>query len=352
MSSTEPPRPAASFPETKKPPVYVVLYGVGLALVIAIPSWFAGRAVPVVGGPVFAILIGIVVASVKRPAVFDSGIAFCGKKVLQYSIVFLGFALNLGVVLRVGSQSLLVMVFTLAAAFLVAALAGRALGVNRNAKVLIGVGTAICGGSAIAAAAPVIDADGQEISCSISTIFLFNILAVFMFPSLGHLLGMTDAGFGMWAGTAINDTSSVVAAGFAFSDAAGQSATIVKLTRTLMIIPVTLGLAFWMARASRREAAAEGVRSSYSLKRIFPWFVLGFLAASLVCTSGIISVGVSAHLSDVGKFGIVTAMAAIGLNTKLRRLIANGLRPIILGLACWFAVAAVSLIVQFMLGTL
>ena len=352
MPSSEPPRPATSVPNTGKPPVYVVLYGVGLALVIAIPSWFLGKAVPVVGGPVFAILIGIAVASVKRPPAFDRGIAFCAKKVLQYSIVFLGFALNLGVVLRVGSQSLLVMVFTLAAAFVTAALVGRALKVKRNAKILIGVGTAICGGSAIAAAAPVIDADGQEVAYSISTIFLFNILAVFLFPSLGHLLGMNDAGFGMWAGTAINDTSSVVAAGFSFSNAAGQFATIVKLTRTLMIIPVTLGLAFWMARASRREAAAEGVRSSYSLKRIFPWFVLGFLAASLVCTSGLISAGAGARLSDVGKFGIVTAMAAIGLNTKLRQLIANGLRPIILGLACWFAVAAVSLLVQFALGIL
>ena len=175
---------------------------------------------------------------------------------------------------------------------------------------------------------------------------------MFIFPSLGHLLGMNDAGFGMWAGTAINDTSSVVAAGFSFSNAAGQFATIVKLTRTLMIIPVTLGLAFWMARVSRLEAAATGVRPSYSLKRIFPWFVLGFLAASLVCTSGLISAGAGARLSDVGKFGIVTAMAAIGLNTKLRQLIANGLRPIILGLACWFAVAAVSLLVQFALGIL
>ena len=164
MPSSQPAQPAA---KTEKPPVYVVLYGVGLALLIAIPSWFLGKAVPVVGGPVFAILIGIVAASVKRPPVFDRGIAFCGKKVLQYSIVFLGFALNLGVVLRVGSQSLLVMVFTLAAAFITAALVGRALKVKRNAKVLIGVGTAICGGSAIAAAAPVIDSDGQEVAHSI-----------------------------------------------------------------------------------------------------------------------------------------------------------------------------------------
>ena len=185
-----------------------------------------------------------------------SGIGFPGKTVLQYSIIFLGFSLDLGVVARVGAQSLAVMLFTLTAAFITACLVGKALKLDTNLKILVGVGTSICGGSAIAAAAPVIQASDEEVTLSISTIFLFNIVAVFLFPALGHLMGMSASAFGLWAGTAINDTSSVVAAAFSYGDAAGRFATVVKLTRTLMIIPVTLVLAF-VARP-RSQAAGKG----------------------------------------------------------------------------------------------
>jgi uncharacterized integral membrane protein (TIGR00698 family) len=314
--------------------------GVLLTIALAVPAWLLGKFVPIVGAPIFAILIGMLLSFINRPYYLDQGIRFSGKKVLQYSIVFLGFSLDLSVVARVGAQSLAVMLFTLSAAFITAYLVGKALGLETNTKILIGVGTSICGGSAIAATAPVIEADEKEVAFAISTIFLFNIIAVFLFPALGHLMRMSDDQFGLWAGTAINDTSSVVAAAFSYSDAAGRYATVVKLTRTLMIIPITLVLAFTHKRSSGKQSG------NIHFARIFPWFVLGFLAASLVRTVGILPAAASAFLNDVGKFGICVAMVAIGLNTKPRELIRNGMRPIVLGLACWAAVAVISLAVQ------
>ncbi|MDF2611493.1 MAG: putative protein family, partial [Lachnospiraceae bacterium] len=208
------------------------------------------------------------------------------------------------------------------------------------------VGTSICGGSAIAATAPVIGADDQDIAFSISTIFLFNIIAVFIFPTLGRALGLSDLGFGMWAGTAINDTSSVVAAGYTFSDVAGDYATIVKLTRTLMIIPITLFLAFYQMKKGK----TSGEKVNYSIAKIFPWFVIGFLITAIINSAGILPSTIPSFLNSFGKFGIITAMAAIGLNTNLKKLIKNGLKPIALGLSCWFVVAVVSLVVQNIIG--
>jgi uncharacterized integral membrane protein (TIGR00698 family) len=313
--------------------------GVLLTLALAIPVWEFGRLVPVVGAPVFAILVGMMLSFFRRPEVLEAGIRFSAKNLLQYSIVFLGFSLDLGVVVRVGAQSLAVMLFTLSAAFVTAYFAGKALKLDANLKILIGVGTSICGGSAIAAAAPVIQASDEDVTFAISTIFLFNIVAVFLFPALGHLMRMSENAFGLWAGTAINDTSSVVAAAFSYGDAAGRFATIVKLTRTLMIIPITLGLAFIRARSARGGGNID-------LVRIVPWFVLGFLAASLVRSLGFLPDAVSFALNETGKFGICVAMGAIGLNANPVKLLQNGVRPILLGLACWAAVALVSLAVQ------
>ncbi len=314
--------------------------GVWLACALAAPAWVLGTLVPVVGAPVFAILAGMVLSPLRRPAALEDGIRFAGKRILQLAIVFLGFSLDLGSVLHAGAQSLVVMVCTLSAAFLTAYLAGRALRLDANLTILIGVGTSICGGSAIAATAPVIGADDKDVTYAISTIFLFNIVAVFLFPALGHLMRMTSDSFGLWAGTAINDTSSVVAAAFSYGDAAGRFATVVKLTRTLLIVPITLALAFVGMRRTR------GSGGRVDLRKITPWFVLGFLAASLVRTLGLLPDAASAALAEAGKGGICVAMAGIGLNANPVKLARNGIRPIALGLACWASVAVVSLLVQ------
>ncbi len=314
--------------------------GIGAALLLAIPAWILGSLVPIIGAPIFAIVGGMALSFLKRPIALEEGIAFSGKIILQYSIVFLGFGLDLGVVAKVGVESLSVMIFTLAAAFITAYALGKSLKIDSKVNILVGVGTAICGGSAIAATAPVIKANEEEVAYSISTIFLFNIIAVFLFPFIGHLAGMSERSFGLWAGTAINDTSSVVAAAFSFGDAAGRYATVVKLTRTLMIIPVTLALAFlqW-----KKGAKSQG---TLDMKKIVPWFVFEFLGASIVRSLAVLPAVASTALPEVGKFGICVAMAAIGLRSNPVKLIKNGIKPILLGLACWFAVAVVSLIVQ------
>jgi membrane protein len=322
------------------------LKGILYTLIFAIAAYVLGGYFPIVGGPVFGILIGMLFARRRRPKSVESGIRFTGKKILQYAIILLGFEMNLFHVAEVGAQSLYVMIFTLIAAFGAAFFMGKALGLDRDMTSLVGAGTAICGGSAIAAVAPVIGAKDRDVVISIATIFLFNVLAVFIFPAIGHSWGMTDAGFGMWAGTAINDTSSVVAAGYAYSHEAGAYATIVKLTRTLMIVPVCLFFALLVSR--RAKETGEG----FSLRRIFPMFVLYFVLACIVNTTGVLPAEVSHGLGALGKFAIVMAMSAIGLNTDLASLVKNGLRPLALGLVCWIAVAGTSIIVQRALGLL
>lgn len=316
--------------------------GILLAVFIALPAWILGGLFPIIGGPILGIIFGMLAALWKRPAILNDGIKYASKKILQGAIILIGFDMNLYHVLKVGSQSLLIMLFTLTAAFLTSWLAGKSLKIQSNTSTLIGVGTAICGGSAIAATAPVIKATDKEVAYSISTIFFFNIAAVFIFPAVGHLLAMSNTGFGMWAGTAINDTSSVVAAGYSYSNAAGNFATIVKLTRTLMIIPVTLFLAIYTSRKCNDN-------NTFCLKKIFPWFVLGFVIASILNTSAIFPSQISTLLAQTGKFLIVVAMVAIGLNTQIKEFVSHGIKPVLLGLACWIAVALTSLMVQHLL---
>ena len=166
-------------------------------------------------------------------------------------------------------------------------------------------------------------------------------LAVFLFPVIGHLLKLSDTGFGMWAGTAINDTSSVVAAGFSFSNAAGNFATVVKLTRSLMIVPVTLALAFITARDQQEQ-------QNFKLAKVFPWFILGFLAAAILNSVGWISTSITTNLALTGKFLIIMAMAAIGLNTSVQAFIKAGPRAVLLGAVTWLAVAISSLTIQLL----
>jgi Predicted membrane protein len=318
--------------------------GIILAIMIALPAWLIGERFPVIGAPVLGILFGMLLSGWKRPDRLNAGISYTSKKILQYSIILLGFGMNLFQILNTGRETLILLLFTLSSTFIVAYLAGKLLKIDTNTNILIGVGSAICGGSAIAAAAPVIKAKDEEIAQAISTIFLFNVLAAFLFPAIGHFLQMSDHNFGLWAGTAINDTSSVVAAGFTFSDAAGKLAVIVKLTRTLMIIPVTLVLAFYRSGKSR-----NGEKAQYNIVSIFPWFVIGFVLASVLTTFAPIPDGVCTMLTKVGKYAIVMAMACIGLNTNLVKLIKNGLKPILLGLICWVSLAMISLSVQYLI---
>lgn len=322
--------------------------GLLLAAAIAVAALGLGRLAPLIGGPVFGIVMGILVRNLFAPSGrFTPGIQFAGKQVLQWSIIALGFGLSLNQVARTGLESLSVTLVTMTVAFLAAWGLGRALKVHDKLKILIGVGTAICGGSAIAAVTPIIKPDEHDTAFAISTIFLFNLVAVLLFPLLGHVLHLSDLGFGLWAGTAINDTSSVVAAGYSFSKAAGDYATIVKLTRATLIIPICLALAFAVAWREKKQGATD-----FSLKKIFPWFILWFLVASAVRTAGLVPEAIQPAIHMAAEFLIIIALTAIGLSANLRRMASTGARPILLGLGVWAAVSVSSLLVQLAIGQL
>lgn len=262
--------------------------GILLCLVLAIPCWFLGQAVPVVGGPVFGILAGMLITLLlKDKTQFQSGITFVSKKVLQYAVILLGFGLNLSVILETGKQSLPIILATISTSLIIAYVLHRIMHVPGKISTLVGVGSSICGGSAIAATAPVIDADDEEVAQAISVIFFFNMLAALFFPALGALLGFsTTSGeaFGIFAGTAVNDTSSVTAAAstwdslYQLGTQTLDKAVTVKLTRTLAIIPITLVLAF----VRTRKAGSEGKKVEF--KKIFPMFILYFVLASVITT--------------------------------------------------------------------
>lgn len=327
--------------------------GLLLAAGIALAAWWLGRWLPLVGGPVFGIVLGIAVRNLFAPGeAFTPGIRFGGKQVLQWSIIALGFGLSLTQVAKTGLESLSVTLVTMTIAFLSALMLGRLLKVHGKLQLLIGVGTAICGGSAIAAVTPIIRPDDHDTAFAISTIFLFNVVAVLLFPLLGHLMHLSDLGFGLWAGTAINDTSSVVAAGYSYSHAAGDYATIVKLTRATLIIPVCLVLAFAVAWREKRASKQGGGTAQFSLRRIFPWFILWFLVASAIRTAGWVPAAIQPTIHFVAEFMIIVALTAIGLSANLRRMIASGARPILLGLGVWAAVSVSSLAVQLVIGQL
>ena len=338
--------------------------GVALALVISVPAWLLGKQFEVIGGPVFAILIGMALglALRHRSGVVEAtsaGIKYTSKKILQYAVILLGFGLNLGEIAKVGASSLPIIISTITTSLVISFVLCRALHIPKKISTLVGVGSSICGGSAIAATAPVIDADDEEIAQAISVIFLFNIIAALIFPSLGAMLGMSNEGFGLFAGTAVNDTSSVTAAAAAWDGMHSGSnaldhATIVKLTRTLAIIPITLFLAFWQVRQAKRAAevgeGAGAAAGTFDIKKIFPFFILFFVLASVITTVFALPVAVTAPIKTLSKFFIVMAMAAIGFNTDIVKLVKTGGKPIFMGLCCWIGIACVSLGMQSVLG--
>lgn len=324
--------------------------GILLCLCIALPAYWMGKMIPVIGGPVFAIGMGMFVTCMwKDKTAYQSGIQYTSKKILQYAVILLGFGMNLNEILSKGYQSLPIILSTITTSLVVAYVLSKWWKIPSRVATLIGVGSSICGGSAIAATAPVIEADDEEIAQAISVIFLFNIIAALIFPAIGNMIGLSNTGFGIFAGSAINDTSSVTAAATAWDGIHGSmtlnDAAIVKLTRTLAIIPITLGLALY-----RTKKEKDDTKSTYKIKDVFPFFVVYFILASVITTVFSLSPEVCAPLKNLSKFFIVMAMSAIGLNTNVVTLIKRGGKPILLGFSCWCAIAVVCLILQFILG--
>ncbi len=343
--------------------------GILLCFVIALFAWVLVNYIAwmeVIGAPIIAILIGMILTMfMKDKSSISEGIGFTSKKILQYAVILLGFGLNLTTIAKVGLASLPIILSTISTSLLVAYIMYRLLKVPSKTSILIGVGSSICGGSAIAATAPVIEADDEEIAQSISVIFLFNVIAAIIFPTLGSMIGLSDSGFGLFAGTAINDTSSVTAAASTWDTLHGTNgsvlayATIVKLTRTLAIIPITLVLSFLRIRGEKKKNLSSNTK--VSIRKIFPMFILYFIGASIIttiitsyCSGASLEIAKSCFtfLKQLSKFFIVMAMGAVGLNTNIVTLIKKGGKPILMGFCCWIAIATVSLLLQNLLQVL
>jgi len=328
-----------------------ILPGFALSLAIAAVAKGIESILPVhiIGASVIALFLGMLINRFWKPACLKAGLKFTSKKVLKFAIILLGASLSVGVILDVGRISLVVMFFTLLTCFGGGYFVGRALKLNWKLSNLISAGTGICGGSAIAAIAPVIDADDNDIAYAMSATFLFDMAMILLFPIMGRLLGLSDMAYGLWAGTAVNDTSSVVAAGYAYSEAAGDFATMVKLTRTLAIIPTVVIFALINLRLKRKTSeTAEGKK--INVWGLFPWFIVGFVALAVVNSFGVIPAAVSGAAKDISKFLMVSALAAIGLNTDYRDMKKSGLNPMLHGFIISALVVVVAIAVEWCMG--
>lgn len=316
-----------------------------------------GALVPTLGAPVVAILLGLVLGQlVGQPASLKAGTTFCAKKVLQASIVLLGAGMSLGQVAQVGLAGLPVMVGTIAAALIAGRLLVRLLRVDVETGLLVTYGTTICGASAIATMSAVMGADAAAVAVSVAVIVLYNVLAAVVFPYIGQAMGLTAESFGLWAGTAVNDTSSVVAAGTSYDallvaaglagGAAAAYAVVVKLTRTLAIIP----LALWQAHVVQRRDPKAGRGKPWW--QLVPGFLVLFLVAAAVRTMGVIPEAWTGPLKVLAHLGTAIAMAAVGMSSSFRAIAKAGWRPLALGGALWLVVAGSSLLLQWVSGTL
>ena len=333
------------------------LPGILVCMIIASISSYLGNQIPLVGGPVFALLLGIVLNLFIKPSeIISLGLNFTSKRVLKFAIILLGFSLSIGQILEVGKISLIVMIFTLAASFGFGYLFGRLLKMDWKLSSLISAGTGICGGSAIAALSPVIEAKDSDITYAISATFIFDILMIILFPVMGSKLGLSDLAYGLWTGTAVNDTSSVVAAGYAYSNTAGEFATIVKLTRTLSIIPTVIVFSYIAQKVKHRQLGIydgcgdEFSKSKVSINSIFPYFIIFFILAAIFNSVGIIPTKLGLILKNASKFLMIMALSAIGLKTNLKEVKSSGLAPMLHGFIISAIVVIVSIGVQFLLG--
>lgn len=317
--------------------------GLALAAGIGAVATVVGRWLPVLGAAAPAVLLGIAVGAAARRSASRSvrlqpGVHVAATTVLQTSVVVLGLQLSVRQVARIGLASLPVMLGTLAMCLSAAWLLGRRLGVVGDVRTLIGVGTGVCGASAIAAVAPVIGAASADVAYAVSTIVVFNLAAVLVLPPLGHLLGMSQHAFGLFAGTAVNDTSSVVATATAFGATATTDAVVVKLVRTLMIVPIVLVLA-------RRRGGRSGPGGAV---RLVPWFLVGFLLAAAVGSTRLVPASAHPVVASAAGFLVAVALAGIGLSTDVAVLRRAGPRPLLLGGALWLVVGTTSLALQLL----
>jgi len=334
-----------------------ILPGFLFALVIAWISRFIEELLPIhlIGASVIALFIGMGInALLPENKILGAGLKFTSKKILKLAIILLGASLSISTILSVGKMSIMVMLFTLFTCFGGGYYIGKMLGINWKLSNLISAGTGICGGSAIAAIAPVIDAKDRDIAYAMSATFLFDMAMIILFPIFGDLMGLSDMAYGLWTGTAVNDTSSVVAAGYAYSERAGDFAMMVKLTRTLSIIPTVLVFAFVNIHVKRQAKAGSADISKEStpikFSSLFPWFIAGFVLLAVLNSSGLIPAALSEALKELSKFLMIAALAAIGLNTSFKDMKKSGIAPMVHGFIISALVVIVAIMVEYFMG--
>lgn len=335
-----------------------VLPGLALSLLVALLARLIHHALPqgvgvAVGEVILAVLLGLVIGNtIGLPPLFAPGIRFSFHAVLRVAIVLLGAAFSVQQVAAIGGAAVLMIVVLMTVALLAAHGLGKLARVPPRLATLIGVGTAVCGNSAIVATAPVIGARDDEVSFAVATNTLFGTLAVFLYPLLGHALHLRDPAFGTWAGSAVNDTSQVVATGFAYSDGAGRVATAVKLTRNALMGAVIVLMGVLHGRGGE-EGGGAAARGGFwtRVKQSVPLFVLGFLAMAALQSAGVLAwlserVGrdLAADAQTWARVLILIALAGVGLSTKIAAMRQAGLRPFYVGLTVAAAVSIVSLL--------
>ena len=331
---------------------FYFISGIVICFAVAALSVLVERVIPgeLLGASIIALFMGTLINSFFHPKWIQPALKFTSKKVLKAAIILLGASLSISTVVSVGKMTFFVMIFTFAMCFGGGYFVRKLFGLNWKLGNLISAGTGICGGSAIAAIAPVIDADDKDIAFAMSSTFLFDMVMVALYPIMGRLLGMSDIAYGIWAGTSVNDTASVVASGYAFSEMAGDFATMVKLTRTIAIIPTVLVFAYIGVRMKRKELQAETGSKKVKISKIVPWFICGFLALAILNSVGCIPADVSGTIKSVSKFLMVTALAAIGLGTSITDFKKAGLAPMFYGITIDTLVTLTALAVIWCMG--
>ena len=328
------------------------LLGIAICFTVAGFSVLLEELIPggLLGASIIALFTGTIVNSFFHPAWMKPALKFTSKKILKAAIVLLGASLSVSTIMSVGKMTFFVMIFTFAMCFGGGYFIRRLFGLNWKLSNLISAGTGICGGSAVAAIAPVIDADDKDIAFAMSSTFLFDMVMIALYPLMGKALGMSDIAYGIWAGTSVNDTASVVASGYAFSEAAGDFATMVKLTRTIAIIPTVLVFAWIGTRIKQKEMKASNDGKKVNLLKIIPWFIGGFLLLAILNSIGIIPGAISGMMKTTSKFLMVTALAAIGLNTSITDFKKAGLAPMFYGITIDTLVTLTALVVIWCMG--
>lgn len=335
---------------TKKQGLFAL--GLIICFVLAAVSVLLEKLIPgeLLGASIIALFAGTLINTFFHPDWMKPAIKFTSKKILKFAIILLGASLSINVIVSVGKMTFFVMIFTFLACFGGGYFVRKLFKLNWKLSNLISAGTGICGGSAVAAIAPVIDAEDKDIAFAISSTFLFDMVMVALYPIMGRLLGLSDLAYGIWAGTSVNDTSSVVASGYAFSEAAGDIATMVKLTRTIAIIPTVLVFAYVGIRMKRKEMQQLSGGQKVKIGRVVPWFILGFLALAVLNSFGCIPADISASLKIASKFLMVMALGAIGLGTSLTDFKNAGLAPMFYGITIDTMVTITALVVIYFMG--